>query len=61
MQLQLYNNNKESFIAAMGQEAYDNKTIELLDKLPVPDPVQVPIGCGDENNNEDEDKEEEEN
>jgi hypothetical protein len=54
--LQLYNNNKESFIAAMGQEAYDNKIIELLDKLP--DPEHIPIGCGDENNNEDEDEEE---
>ena len=40
----------------MGQEAYDNKIIELLNKLP--DPEQVPIGSGDENNNEDEGEEE---
>jgi hypothetical protein len=55
-QLQLCNKNKESFIAAMGQEAYDNKIIELFDKLP--DPEQAPIRCGDENNNEDEDEDE---
>jgi sRNA-binding protein len=29
-QLQLYNNNKSSFVVAMGQEAYDNTIIELL-------------------------------
>ena len=29
-QLQLYNGNKSSFVAAMGQEAYDHKIIELL-------------------------------
>ena len=40
----------------MGQEAYNNKIIEQLDKLPDPEIVQ--IGCGDENNNEDEDEEE---
>ena len=54
-QLQQYNsNNKESFIAALGQEAHDKKIIELLNKLP--DPEQVPIGCADENNVEEEDK-----
>jgi len=53
-QLQLYNNNKESFIAALGQEAYDKKIIELLNELP--DPEQVPIGCADDNNVEEEDK-----
>jgi hypothetical protein len=50
----LYNDNKASFIAAMGQEAYGNEIIEILNKLP--DPEQVPIRCGDENNEEEEDK-----
>ncbi len=54
-QLQLYNNNKESFIAAMGQEAYHKKIRELLNKLP--DLEQVPVRCGDEDNTEDEDEE----
>ena len=40
-QLQLYNDNKSSFVVAMGQEAYDHKIIELLKKLP--DPEKVPI------------------
>jgi len=40
-QLQLYNNNKSSFVAAMGQEGYDNEIIELLNKLS--DPEKVPI------------------
>jgi len=53
-QLKLYNNNKASFIAALGQEAYDKKIIELLNKLP--DPEQVLIGCADDNNVEEEDK-----
>ena len=41
-QLGLYNNNKASFIAALGQDAYDRKIIELLNKLP--DPEHVPMG-----------------
>ena len=53
-QLKLYNNNKSSFVAAMGIEEYDNKIIELLNKLP--DPDKVPIGCAaDENDNEEDD------
>ncbi len=40
-QLQLYNYNKSSFVAAMGEEAYDNKIIKPLNKLP--DPEKVPI------------------
>jgi len=56
-QLELYNNNKASFIAALGQEAYDNKIIELLNKLP--DPEQVPMGPRAELDDDDEDEEEE--
>lgn len=35
-QLRVYNENKESFVRAMGEEAYDNKIMELLEKLPNP-------------------------
>ena len=54
-QLQLYNINKSSFVAAMGQEAYDyiNKIIELLNKLLNPD--KVPIGCAADDNDKEED------
>jgi hypothetical protein len=52
-QLQLYNNNKSSFVAAMGEEAYDNKIIELLSKRPGPE--KVPIGCADYDNDNKED------
>lgn len=38
----------------MGQETYDNKIIELLNKLP--DPEQVCIGRGDENNDDEVDE-----
>ena len=34
MQLELYNWNKSSYVAALGQEAYDNKIISLLNELP---------------------------
>ena len=33
-QLHVYNENKESFVRAMGEEAYNNKIMELLEKLP---------------------------
>ena len=33
-QLELYNWNKSSYVAALGQEAYDNKIISLLNELP---------------------------
>ena len=33
-QLELYNRNKSSYVAALGQEAYDNKIISLLNELP---------------------------
>ncbi len=56
-QLELYNNNKASFIAALGQEAYDNKIIELLNKLP--DPEQVPMGSHAEFNDDDDEEDDE--
>jgi thymidine kinase len=54
-QLQLYNNNKSSFVAAMGVEAYDNKIIELLSKLPDPEKVQIGCAAGDNDDKEDDD------
>ena len=57
-QLQLYNDNKSSFVAAMGQEAYDHKIIELLKKLP--DPEKVPILRDNDADEGYEDKEDEE-
>ena len=53
IQLHIYNINKSSFVAAMGEEAYDNKIIELLNKLPDPSAVSI----GRENADEDGDDE----
>ncbi len=33
-QLELYNRNKSSYVAALDQKAYDNKIISLLNELP---------------------------
>jgi argininosuccinate lyase len=52
-QLRLYNDNKDSFIAAMGEDAYNNKIIELLGKLP--DPSSPSVGGGVANDDDDED------
>ena len=51
-QLRVYNENKESFVRAMGEEAYNNKLMELLDKLPNPrvnddEAVSVSVSNGD--------------
>jgi len=35
-QLCVYKENKESFVRAMGEEAYNNQIMELLEKLPNP-------------------------
>lgn len=35
-QLRLYNENRDAFVAAMGEAEYNNKIIELLKKLPEP-------------------------
>ncbi len=35
-QLRLYNENREAFIAAFGEDGYNRKVIELLKKLPDP-------------------------
>lgn len=35
-QLRLYNENRDAFIAAFGEDGYNKKVIELLKKLPDP-------------------------
>jgi hypothetical protein len=42
-QIHLYNDNKSSFVAEMGEVAYNHKIIKLLNKLP--DPSALSIGC----------------
>ena len=42
-QLRLYNENKEAFVATMGQEAFNAKIMELLNKLPDPSSIQMRI------------------
>ena len=58
MQLELYNRNKSSYVAALGQEAYDNKIISLLNELPRSSKVHNSL-CG--GNLEDSDGEESSN
>ena len=38
-QIRLYNENKEAFVATMGQEAFNAKIMELLNKLPDPSSI----------------------
>ena len=49
-QLRLYNENKEAFVATMGQEAFNAKIMELLNKLP--DPSSIRMSIDDPNVNE---------
>ncbi len=54
-QLWLYNDNKDAFIAAMGEDVYNNRIIELLGKLPDPLAPSIGGGGGVANDNGDED------
>ncbi len=54
-QLGLYNANKDAFIAAMGEEAYNKQIIELLGKLPDPSGPSIGGGVGVANEHGDED------
>ncbi len=63
-QIKLYTENKATCIATMGEEAYNNKILELLRKLPDPENVRIhdeDTGGGEEeegdNENDDEDSE----
>ena len=42
-QIRLYNENKEAFVAMMGQEAFNAKIMELLNKLPDPSTVRTSL------------------
>jgi hypothetical protein len=57
-QLELYNRNKSSYVAALGQEAYDNKIISLLNELPRSSEVHNSLR---DDNDEDSDGEESNN
>ena len=56
--LELYNQNKSSYVAALGQEAYDNKIISLLNELPRSSEVHNSLR---DDNDEDSDGEESNN
>jgi len=42
VQLCLYNENRDAFIATMGEDAYNRKIVGLLNKLPDPSVVNNP-------------------
>ena len=57
-QLCLYNENRDAFVAAMGEAEYNNKIIELLKKLPEPQGSRDNVNResnedGEENDNSD--------
>ena len=54
-QLGLYNANKDAFIAAMGEDAYNKRIIELLGKLPDPSGPSIGGSVGVANERGDED------
>ena len=58
-QVELYNRNKSSLVSAMGQEAYDNKILELISQLPNPNLIPDGHVNVDENDDDSNDKEEE--
>ena len=54
-QLRLYNENKEAFVATMGQEAFNAKIMELLNKLPDPSSIRMSIDGDADDEQEDRD------
>ena len=52
-QLRLYNDNKDAFVAAMGEDTYNNKIIELLGKLPDPSAPGIGGGVANDDVNDD--------
>jgi hypothetical protein len=55
----MYNENKDAFVATMGQEAFNAKIIELLNKLPDPSTVRTSLDDPDIDKGGDDDDEEE--
>lgn len=60
-QIRLYNENKEAFVATMGQEAFNAKIMELLNKLPDPSSIRMSIDDPNVNEGGDTDDEQEDN
>ena len=58
-QLRLYNKNKEAFVGMMGQEAFNAKIMELLNKLPDPSTVRISLDDPDVDEGDDDDDEHE--
>ena len=56
-QIRLYNENKEAFVATMGQEAFNAKIMELLNKLPDPSTVRISLDDPDVDEGGDDDDE----
>jgi hypothetical protein len=54
----MYNENKDAFVATMGQDAFNAKIMELLNKLP--DPATVRTSLDDPYVDEDLDNDDEE-
>ncbi len=60
-QLCLYNENRDAFVAAMGEVVYNNKIIELMKKLPEPQGIRDIVNResnedGEENGNSDDEE-----
>ena len=58
-QIRMYNENKDAFVATMGQEAFNAKIIELLNKLPDPSTVRTSLDDPDIDEGGDDDDEDE--
>ena len=58
-QIRMYNENKDAFVATMGQEAFNAKIMELLNKLPDPSTVRTSIDDPDIDEGVDDDDEDE--
>ncbi len=60
-QIRLYNENREAFVATMGELVYNDKIIELLKKLPEPQRNRDNVNResnedGEENDNSDDEE-----
>ena len=58
-QIRMYNENKDAFVATMGQDAFNAKIMELLNKLPDPATVRTSLDDPYVDENLDNDDEEE--
>ncbi len=56
----MYDKNRDAFVATMGQEAFNAKIMELLNKLPDPSTVRTSLDDPDVNDGGDDDDDEDE-